>query len=48
MLRGRENEARGGREGDPTNGLVKKNWVTGAAGIDEQQCGGDKTGNDTH
>lgn len=31
--------------GDPLNRLVKK-WVTGAAGIGEQQCGGDKTGDD--
>lgn len=35
--------------GDPLNRLVRK-WVTGAAGIGEQQCGGDKTrdnGDDT-
>ncbi len=31
------------KKGDSTNRLVK-NWVTGAAGIGEQQCGGDKTG----
>lgn len=28
--------------GDPLNHIVKK-WVTGAAGIGEQQCGRDNT-----